>query len=106
MDPVEWGPAFWKTLHVVAANYPERPAACDQTRYREWFRGVGWVLPCAGCSKFVAALCGASAQQQQQQQQQYHHSTSSSSSSSSSNQAQQQAAHASSGASIISRECG
>ena len=50
MDPVEWGPAFWKTLHVVAANYPERPAACDQTRYREWFRGVGWVLPCVGCS--------------------------------------------------------
>lgn len=50
MDPVEWGPQFWHTIHAVALEYPARPTPDDRRRYWEWYKATGWVLPCAGCA--------------------------------------------------------
>jgi hypothetical protein len=48
--PPVWGPAFWRTLHLVALGYPERPSPDDASGYRAFFAGLGSVIPCGTCA--------------------------------------------------------
>ena len=47
--PGEWGSSFWKTLHSVAAMYPENPGKVDKVQYRLWFHYTINHLPCDDC---------------------------------------------------------
>lgn len=50
MDPEEWGPHFWVTIHAAAVAYPERPTIEDKKRYFKFYKTLGWVLPCEACA--------------------------------------------------------
>ena len=51
MLPELWGPALWESLHLIAAGYPERPTQNDKTKYKQYFKYVGYILPCKQCAK-------------------------------------------------------
>ena len=44
-----WGPALWMVVHCISLNYPLVPTIVDQQRYRAWFEGLQYVLPCGAC---------------------------------------------------------
>jgi hypothetical protein len=49
MDPTFWGPAYWTAMHTAAATYPEHPTQQDRQHSFEFYKSLGWVLPCAEC---------------------------------------------------------
>ena len=44
-----WGPAGWLFLHSIAQNYPWNPTEQKKREYLEFFRLIGYVLPCRYC---------------------------------------------------------
>ena len=51
MDPSIWGSCLWKTLHLIAKSYPEKPSAIDIKNYKAFFENFWKVLPCYVCSE-------------------------------------------------------
>ena len=58
MDPREWGPSFWVSIHAVAATYPDAPTEEDARRYSAYYTCIGMVLPCAECRAEYARMLG------------------------------------------------
>jgi hypothetical protein len=52
-----WGPQLWFVLHCISLNFPLHPTPTDRARYRHWFEGLEFVLPCGACrSNFAQNL--------------------------------------------------
>lgn len=49
MDPKQWGPPFWFTLHTISLNYPFFPSEEEKSRYRNFFHSFEFMLPCSAC---------------------------------------------------------
>lgn len=48
-SPDEWGPTFWRAIHIIADTYPENPSELDRSNYKAWFYALKDVLPCMKC---------------------------------------------------------
>jgi hypothetical protein len=48
-EPKQWGPAAWQFLHTVTFGYPDDPDPQVQDDFRDFFRTLQTVLPCANC---------------------------------------------------------
>ena len=44
-----WGPPAWIFLHTVAHNYPLKPTRQDRKNYKNFFKSIGYILPCKYC---------------------------------------------------------
>ena len=51
MKPETWGPALWKSIHLIALGYPNSPSQMDKMNYKMFFVSLGNVLPCRNCVK-------------------------------------------------------
>ena len=40
---------IWKTLHLIAYQFPRSPTDTDRRHYREFYENIGHVLPCDEC---------------------------------------------------------
>jgi hypothetical protein len=49
MDTKKWGPGGWVFLHTIAFNYPEEPTNEIKMYYLNFFKSIGYVLPCIYC---------------------------------------------------------
>lgn len=49
--PSIWGPHMWKSIHCIAFNYPLYPTQEDKNNYKQFFKYLGYVLPCKSCAK-------------------------------------------------------
>ena len=49
MNTKKFGPPLWETLHIISANYPEKPKKEDKIKYKEYFRTLTNILPCKYC---------------------------------------------------------
>jgi hypothetical protein len=54
MDKDVWGPSMWTSIHAIALHYPDAPTRTDKKNYRNYFKGLGDVLPCDVCSNNYA----------------------------------------------------
>ena len=50
MSIQSWGPSGWNFLHAITFKYPDNPSDKDRIRTYNFFKGVGYVLPCPKCS--------------------------------------------------------
>ena len=50
-DPRVFGPPVWKTLHIIAQNYPEQADEKVQRNMRRLLLSVSRLLPCHHCGK-------------------------------------------------------
>lgn len=57
-DPKIWGPALWKFLHSMAANYPVDPNPQYRASSRQFFYALRHLLPCEICRLHYSALIG------------------------------------------------
>jgi hypothetical protein len=48
-NPKIWGPAFWFTLHVSAAHYPQNPSQIVRDRMKDRILAIPYEIPCATC---------------------------------------------------------
>lgn len=52
-----WGPPLWESIHSMTFGYPLEPSDIQKTQYRDFFTGLGHVLPCGWCrvsyNKFI-----------------------------------------------------
>lgn len=48
-DPKVWGPAFWFSLHVSAAHYPENPSQIVRERMKQRILAIPYEVPCSTC---------------------------------------------------------
>lgn len=55
-DPKVWGPALWKFLHSMAANYPHDPNPQYRASSRQFFYSLRHLLPCEMCRTHYSAL--------------------------------------------------
>jgi hypothetical protein len=55
-DPKLWGPALWKFLHSMAANYPQKPNPQYRASSRQFFYSLRHLLPCEMCRTHYSAL--------------------------------------------------
>jgi FAD-linked sulfhydryl oxidase len=55
-DPKVWGPALWKFLHSMAANYPQKPNPQYRASSRQFFYSLRHLLPCETCRVHYSAL--------------------------------------------------
>jgi hypothetical protein len=44
-----WGPGAWEFLHSVTFGYPVSPTDKEKQNYKDFFMGVGDILPCGHC---------------------------------------------------------
>lgn len=44
-----WGPPTWVSLHCITFGYPVEPTEEQKKNYKDYFIGVGNVLPCKYC---------------------------------------------------------
>ena len=51
MLPDIWGPTVWKSMHMIAAAYPEKPTRSEAMHYKSFFSTIGFVLPCLTCAR-------------------------------------------------------
>ena len=51
INPVLWGPYFWKVFHFAAYGYPKTPEKSDINAYKKFYTGFAKVLPCDLCTK-------------------------------------------------------
>jgi len=51
MDSNVWGPPAWIFLHSITMTYPERPGELEKQFYKNFFKNLGNVLPCAKCKE-------------------------------------------------------
>ena len=49
MEVQHWGPAGWQFMHAVTFGYPEQPSMADKAHALNFFKSVGYVLPCDKC---------------------------------------------------------
>jgi len=54
--PGIWGPPTWESLHATTFGYPVYPTQIDKIRYKLYFRGLGYVLPCGTCRESYIQL--------------------------------------------------
>ena len=45
----QWGPPAWYFLHAITLNYPKNPTYNDKMNYMNFFKSIGYVLPCPKC---------------------------------------------------------
>ena len=50
MDPSVWGACIWRSIHLIALGYAERPTDEDKQVYTNYFTELWTVLPCFKCS--------------------------------------------------------
>lgn len=55
-DPKFWGPALWKFLHSMAANYPVDPTPQYRASSRQFFYSLRHLLPCETCRVHYSTL--------------------------------------------------
>lgn len=55
-DPRVWGPPYWFTLHVSAANYPHNPSPIFRERIKGRLLAIPFEIPCPGCKPHAAAF--------------------------------------------------
>jgi len=55
-DPKIWGPAFWFSLHVSAAHYPEEPSQIVRERMKQRIMAIPYEVPCAICRPHASAF--------------------------------------------------
>ncbi len=51
MLPEIWGTHFWHMIHFIALNYKDNPSNTEQTDYGNYFKYLGYVLPCEKCAE-------------------------------------------------------
>ena len=56
-NPQIWGKGTWDLIHLVAMSYPSTPSNRDKQNYRNFYVGLGDVLPCAKCRKNYRDHC-------------------------------------------------
>ena len=44
-----WGPSMWFTLHIISFNYPVKPTQYQKKEYFNFFKNLGYILPCSYC---------------------------------------------------------
>ncbi len=44
-----FGPELWRSLHLIAENYPDHPVPEAQKAAKDFIRGFPWMIPCANC---------------------------------------------------------
>ena len=49
MDIRKWGPSTWTALHAITMSFPKQATWEQQQQYRDFFRLVGFILPCEIC---------------------------------------------------------
>ena len=49
LDPKQWGPHIWATLHAIAEGAPENPTPEEYIAYRNIFHALPTILPCEKC---------------------------------------------------------
>ena len=54
IDPSVWGPALWKSIHIIALAYPDDPSQEDAMRYKNFFHAFEHVIPCQVCRAHYA----------------------------------------------------
>jgi hypothetical protein len=55
-DPRIWGPAFWFTLHVTAAHYPENPSPIVRHLMKNRILAIPYEIPCSKCRSHAIAF--------------------------------------------------
>ena len=55
-DPKIWGPAFWFSLHVSAAHYPDDPSQIVRDRMKQRILAIPYEVPCASCRAHASAF--------------------------------------------------
>lgn len=50
INPKIWGPFFWKTFHLTAFGYPDKPNEKDKEVYKSFYKNFANILPCDRCS--------------------------------------------------------
>ena len=53
LDPEQWGPYVWGTLHLVALGAPETIELADKPYYRNFINLFANVIPCEKCKKHL-----------------------------------------------------
>ena len=48
-DPRVFGPNIWKTLHVMAQNFPDEPNTDTIENCRAFIKSLPYMLPCSQC---------------------------------------------------------
>jgi len=56
LNPQVWGPPFWFSLHVSAANYPVNPSPIWRERMKGRILAIPFEIPCAACKPHAAAF--------------------------------------------------
>jgi hypothetical protein len=51
VDPKQWGPYLWQSLHYIALGFPANPSMTDKMKYKQFFESLCNVIPCAKCCK-------------------------------------------------------
>jgi hypothetical protein len=49
INPLIWGPPFWKVFHFTAFGYPENPNETDKETYKQFYINFFKILPCNAC---------------------------------------------------------
>jgi FAD-linked sulfhydryl oxidase len=55
-NPKVWGPAFWLSLHLSAAHYPENPSAIVRDRMKQRIMAIPYEVPCSTCRPHASAF--------------------------------------------------
>lgn len=50
-DKVSWGPSLWKSIHYIAAFYPEKPSNAQISQYKKFYTELHHVIPCHTCAQ-------------------------------------------------------
>lgn len=56
MEPPEWGPVFWSTLHTITFYYPDSPTEEEMTAAKNLFNSLVYLLPCDECCEHFAGM--------------------------------------------------
>lgn len=51
MEPEEWGPGFWRTLHTISFYYPDSPSEDERKAAKNFFYSLAYLLPCDECAQ-------------------------------------------------------
>lgn len=46
-----WGPYMWRSIHIIALNYPYSPSDQHKIACRQFFESLQYMLPCSICQK-------------------------------------------------------
>ena len=55
-NPKVWGPAFWLSLHLSAAHYPENPSTIVRERMKQRILAIPYEVPCSTCRPHASAF--------------------------------------------------